>query len=72
MQVKCVQQRDPAQHFADLAMIENEKAVLRPAPVPQVITKIQNASKLMAAQMKALCMKKCHSGGQDVTLRQNV
>ena len=29
-----------AQHFADLAMIENEEAVSRPALVPQVITKI--------------------------------
>ena len=53
-------------------MIENEEAVLSPAPVPQVITKIKNASESMAAQMKALCMKKCNTGGRDVTSRQKV
>ena len=50
-------------------MIENEEAVLRPAPVPQMITKIENATELTAVQMKALCMKKCKTSGRDVTLR---
>ena len=34
----CFFPKNPARHFADLAMIENEEAVLRSAPVPQVIT----------------------------------
>ena len=59
----CFFPKNPAQHFVDLAMIENEEAVLRPAPVPQVITKIENASELTAVQMKALCTKKCNTGG---------
>ena len=50
-------------------MIENEEAVFRPAPVPQMITKIENATELTAVQMKALGMKKCKTSGRDVALR---
>ena len=46
---------NPGQHFADLAMIENELAVLSPAPVPQVMTKIMKASESMAPRFKAQC-----------------
>ena len=38
----------------------------------RVITKIKKASELTAAQMKALCMKKCKTGGRDVNLKQKV
>ena len=61
----CLFPKNPAHYFADLAMIENEE-VVRPSFANCTTgdhKDIQNVFELTAAQMKALCTKKCNTGG---------
>ena len=65
--------KSPAQHFASLAMIENEEAVrLAFVNCTTHNNKYIECIRVDGGADEGQCTKKCNTGGLDFTLRQKV